>query len=849
MKHTPKLYLFAFVGVILVAFFLRAYNLSSYPPGIHYDEARNVMRAWRLANGYGTSWVFDDIPEPFDAIGRAVLIRFVGASLFAFRLVTVFLHTLAAAAIIGAARAIFWKHAHRDSIALTAALTFAVMPAAVMMGRTVLRTNWTPFLTMMAVMMLFWAWHTRKTRYYLLAGMFTALGTMFYLVGLIFPMAIGTVITAYWLYHRRWWRDFPRLVGMGIAFVITFSPWLYMYFTIPEWLNYRSDSTENAANLQNLPLLIRHARLATGMIYQPFTNYPEGGFHWAARYNTFHTPYLNIPLLFLFVCGLLYSFLRFYKVGYFAPLLIGLILFIPGISATEPMITSRHVPVFAALSLVVGMGAGAVFEMGGRVSKRVKVDVGYGLSILMVLVGVYSAISSYGDVVYHYTKEPKLHDNPTERFAIDWNYRIRLREIMDHAAALDTPVYFPYNLLNYPTSLAYSRVTFPHIRAYQGESLPAGRMIVPADLAYGDAEITFSGQYVLLLPHDYTMIILPPFEDVTQINALEIQVMESGTPIYNANHWLLGHEIAISSDANPFSAIRYPDLSNKEAIAVFDNNLELVDFVAPPNIQPGTWIPVTLYWRLREEADKDYHVYLHLRQDEVNRRGGQDDYFAALHRWIYPTQMWKAGEIVSEVRWVVVFFDVPQGGYRFGLQVHWYPRAQVADFTNAYGVRRRDDWLILGQTHVLDAPFPTPSATARPLDVAFADTMRISHLQTDPPIEAWQPNTPVTIRVFWEALRPPAEDYTFFMHIYDSAGVFITQQDTTFHDQGFPTSTWYQGAQVVTTHTLMIPPDAAMGDFNLRVGMYWYQGENSERLTATKDNQPLPDNLYVITPN
>jgi hypothetical protein len=447
LKQTRPSFLLAFTSIIFLAFYLRVYDLNTIAPGLHYDESRNVIRAWRVSQGYGVGWVLDDIPEPFEAYGRGIYFIFAGPTIFSARTLTVFLHLLAVAAVIAAARGLYWHHPYRDVIGLTAGLTLATIPAATIFGRTLLRTNWVPAMSMLALMMLVWAWRTRKTSYYTLAGIFTALAAMFYLSGLVYPPIIALLTLLTFIMHRPSWPGLRKLALMGIAALITFLPWLYFYIRIPHWLSYRAGPSEYEAVRSNPALILRNFKIILETLYIPIQGYPEVGYHFAARYNAFRAPFLNPPLLGLFLAGVVLCAWRWRRIGGLAPLIIGAGIIMPAALTADPRITSRLVPWFPALALIAGSGAGLVFNL---ISVRARTVAWIALGVLCV----YSGIYTYRAVTYHFHDEATLFDHPIDTTGIDWNYHIRLRELMAYVADANHPVYFPHNLLNYPTTTA-----------------------------------------------------------------------------------------------------------------------------------------------------------------------------------------------------------------------------------------------------------------------------------------------------------------------------------------------------------------------------------------------------------
>jgi len=82
--------------------------------------------------------------------------------------------------------------------------------------------------------------------------------------------------------------------------------------------------------------------------------------------------------------------------------------------------------------------------------------------------------------------------------------------------------------------------------------------------------------------------------------------------------------------------------------AVFGDAVELVGAELDPQVaKAGDSVRVTFYYRVLDEADEDYKVFVHAddrggRADRIN-----GDHWAANNR--YPTTLWRKGEVVKDV--------------------------------------------------------------------------------------------------------------------------------------------------------------------------------------------------------
>ena len=86
----------------------------------------------------------------------------------------------------------------------------------------------------------------------------------------------------------------------------------------------------------------------------------------------------------------------------------------------------------------------------------------------------------------------------------------------------------------------------------------------------------------------------------------------------------------------------------------------------------------------------------------------------------------------------------------------------------------------------------------------------------------------VRLNVLWQALRPPDEDYTIFVHAVDREGVIWGQRDTEPQEGEHPTTEWELGEIVQDRYELQIDMAGPWEGYQLVVGMY--VGETGERL-------------------
>jgi len=99
---------------------------------------------------------------------------------------------------------------------------------------------------------------------------------------------------------------------------------------------------------------------------------------------------------------------------------------------------------------------------------------------------------------------------------------------------------------------------------------------------------------------------------------------------------------------------------------------------------------------------------------------------------------------------------------------------------------------------------------------------------------ATQPGEMITLRLFWQALQSPGDDYTAFVHVLNAQGRLVAQHDGPPQDGTRLTTTWRDGEVVVDVHGVRLPGDLPAGEYCLQVGLY--QSRSIERLTIRDAN-------------
>ena len=110
------------------------------------------------------------------------------------------------------------------------------------------------------------------------------------------------------------------------------------------------------------------------------------------------------------------------------------------------------------------------------------------------------------------------------------------------------------------------------------------------------------------------------------------------------------------------------------------------------SVEPSQAIPLTLYWQALTSMDRDYTVFVHLR-DEEGRIWGQKD--SQPLDGFYPTSFWDVGELVEDGYELTVDSDTPEGNYTLVVGIYLLATGERLPLPNGEG-----DMVILGRVTV-----------------------------------------------------------------------------------------------------------------------------------------------------
>lgn len=105
------------------------------------------------------------------------------------------------------------------------------------------------------------------------------------------------------------------------------------------------------------------------------------------------------------------------------------------------------------------------------------------------------------------------------------------------------------------------------------------------------------------------------------------------------------------------------------------------------------------------------------------------------------------------------------------------------------------------------------------------------------------PGESLSLSLLWTVTERTPESWTQFIHLVGD-GVSIPLADGVPRGGAYPTWAWTPGERVADAWTLTLPEDLPAGEYRLQLG--FYRQDTGERMPATQDGAPLPDNAVTV---
>lgn len=642
LARNPRLTWILLAVILLLAAFLRFWQLDAMPPGLYHDEAYNGLDALSLLEGktfpqFYEGWelyaadahaeraaVETRFPlffegnygrEPLHVYLMALSVSLFGATPFALRAVPAAAGVLAVLTTFLAARALFDELLGRQPaarIALLSAFFLAVLYPAVHFSRFGLRAMLFVPVETMAVACFWWGvnrFHRRESSsdlsvwlLFIAAGFFLGLGIYTFAAARLLPLLWLLFVPLWFLLDRQALADHWRhIVAMAAAAILTALPMLYFFASYPYYFVFRISYVANKGKgaVEGRPLqtwLLNIGRVVRGIFWQGETH---------LRHNLPGRPYLDPIQAIFFLIGLGRSLWQIAQPRYLFLLIWFGVMLLPSILSGDAPHFGRLSGAAAPVSILAALGAGWLYRRAAAwLAKHMPVKraawlAAGGLALLLLI----SAALTTRDYFGRYAAHPDL---AADFYLDEWQMgRYAASAVPDDARLFLSPT-------QEELATIYFALADPQrLRNYNGsaELLPAGTpgletlyLLRSGDDESEEALLSYFPQAIIEEPGDSFI----PYH------------VAASTPRLHAQN-----EIAAS----------------------FADQITLVGYSTD---LAGEALTVTLFWRAESDMDQDFTAYLHLTGAAGQLLAQVDQAPAG-----YPTSDWLPGEIV------VARFSIP----------------------------------------------------------------------------------------------------------------------------------------------------------------------------------------------
>ncbi len=263
--------------------------------------------------------------------------------------------------------------------------------------------------------------------------------------------------------------------------------------------------------------------------------------------------------------------------------------------------------------------------------------------------------------------------------------------------------------------------------------------------------------------------------------------------------------------------------------APIGDSLMLLGYDPLPVAEPDAPVFITLYWQSNRPIADDLYATVQLHADPtVAQKIAQSDQPIGTGSFPdFPTSQWQAGQIVWDRYLIQIPADAPTP---LALSV------LVAAYDRETGRR-------LGETIV----GPLPLTRAQPLALP-ADSISVGAKVGAATLAAYQAefdDQALRVTLYWQAGQPMPEDGVVFVHLFDSAGAFITGQDSRPRNGSYSTLAWQTGEGIVDEHLIVLPASFPTGKYQIAIGMYDAATQNRLQV-ITASGEIAPDGLLKL---
>lgn len=814
--------------VLLLAVWLRFWQLKAIPPGLWFDEAYYAMDAvWlRDTNTWPVFLLGNNGRESMFSYLLAWSTAVWGETAYIVRWVSAWLGVLAIPIMYRWVFTILGQSSKARWLALLSAAGLAVSFWHVTMSRSGYRANLLPLFILM-VSYFFWrGWQTGQTRYYLLAGLGLGLSQYTYLSVRLFPLVFVLFLFIQTLLS---WRDelarlkttWLQLCLMGGMSVLVATPLLFFFIDHPEafWGRVSDVALKTDWSVEGLGMVGLHLLAAIRVFIDGED--PNWRHHLVGR------PAFDWLCTLGFWLGLFIAVKKYRYPAYLFLLLSLFVMWLPAPLSEPAVHTLRLSGILPAYYVFVAVG---LLNLINWLKVRWLVRGPFstwraaGLAALLALL-LFSGGSTIYDYFYRWA-------NATEVYQAYDGPVVTLADYLTSPSARINLI-IPFYL--------YSHASMRYLlhNDYREE------VLLPKD------NISPQKEASLLIPEYPPDDNLPPafvwlIKDRTNPGVAYVSEVERGLALANSK----SEPIETIKDGQGKIIARLYQIDTRDVLALFPAQLPLkkaayewadnliltgYDFV-PSFIKVGAWSTLHLSWKILGYTDLPARMFIQLLDNQGNPVGQKE--LAPISRKMY---RWRKAELILEQ--YPLDFGTPLKPSLYFVRLGFFD-AKTHQRLPVYDVTKQPagDEVILGPFYVYDESI-NPTIPQYPLQARLGDAIEIVGYALSPGGD----NVSTTeVQIYWKAVTPVDRNYTAFVQLLDDQNKVLTQQDHQPLANIYPTSLWQPGDILVDKFTLPVSVNE-LSNINNQLVTGMYDLSTGIRLPAySHKGELMPDGLVQL---
>jgi len=487
---------------------------------------------------------------------------------------------------------------------------------------------------------------------------------------------------------------------------------------------------------------------------------------------------------------------------------------------------------------VIGLGAASILAVMRQFHiRQVSYVVVAGLVFLLTVNDGSWASQTY---INYWADPPTLKMYDKQLSTTDWFFRTDKRDLGLWLASQPGPLLVPLDEVAESTTRAWIMAAYPDVMPVPDTfQIPSNtRLVVPWLLEINDIRRD-TRNYALL--NSGVIYILPPVSEQTHTALLAN--IDQAQAIRRPNGDLMARVAPITHKVT-FE----PETKNILQLALgFGSDLWLDGWRGPDTLSLNNNAPIyTLDWAANRQPGHYYSTFLQLQSQDAKRIAG-DDVFVL--RWLYPTTMWTRYGLVRESTTgngavpdshsLVLPSTISPGAYKLVTGVYFSAGMRLPAISLTSNTPLGDS-AVIGWVKVPQPNIPAIPARAIRIQTSLADKISLRAVTADTQFDGH-----LHLSLYWQSMtNRPDLDATIFVHLTDSQGKIVAQQDARPWGGQYPTFIWDQGETVQTDYTFDLKNVPNSGDLGVEVGMYTFP--DLKRLAVTQDGITSPDSAIHL---